>query len=190
MGLAGPPARRLGTVVLRPRDPAGRRRRPHRLIHGLQASCEDRAETTSAGGWLTRRPVRPAGQGPRPGLEPLEPRPTDPTDNRDGATRCSRDHAHGARRHRRGVGSAGSPGGSSDASRPARSTGAARPAGFCPTDTTHVTKRSSLDAGPRLAAELARPNNGSPGLHAQGARTAPRHGTDVGSAQAAKTSPA
>ena len=33
MGPPGPPARQLGVVVLRGRDPGGRRRAPHRLIH-------------------------------------------------------------------------------------------------------------------------------------------------------------
>jgi hypothetical protein len=59
-------------------------------------------------------------------------------------TRCSMDRSHGTGRHRRGVGSSEWPGGSSGTGRAARSTSAARPAGSCPTDTTHVMNRPHM----------------------------------------------
>jgi hypothetical protein len=50
----------------------------------------------------------------------------------------------GVRRHHRGVGSCGSPGGSRRAGHPARSTGARPVVGSCPSDTTHGMNRPDL----------------------------------------------
>jgi hypothetical protein len=55
-------------------------------------------------------------------------------------TRCSRDRAQGTRRHHRGAGSAGSPGGSG-ADHTCPSTDARPPGGSCPTDITRVPNR-------------------------------------------------
>lgn len=72
------------------------------------------------------------------------------------ATRCSRDRAQGTRRHHRGAGGAGSPGGGSGAGHAAPSIDARPLAGSCPTDPTHVTNRPDL-SGDRIRS--SRPRN-------------------------------
>jgi hypothetical protein len=67
---------------------------------------------------------------------------------RHGETRCSMDRFQGVRRHHRGVGSCGSPGGSRRAGHPARSTGARPVVGSCPSDTTHGMNRPDLPDRP------------------------------------------
>jgi hypothetical protein len=158
------PRRRRPHPAARQRQRRGRRRQGDTRVN----RCGDRTTTRSTldrhrglilGGLCLRPdhhqraggrpggPARPARQVRDPGRELLEVRRTDPTTDRE-ITRCSIHRSQGARRQHRGVGSCGSPGGSSGVGRAARSTGAARPAGSCPADTTHVMNRPHMPGRP------------------------------------------
>jgi hypothetical protein len=149
-----PTPRHLGGVGFRHRDAAGRHRPAHGLIHrgrrcamepgvhyeirwsawfdGLQVSCDDRGQTTVTGPVADQAALHGLPAKVRDlGLELLQVRRTDPTTAME-VTRCSMDRSHGARQQRRGVGSAGSPGGSSGASRPRPRRYPCRPGGGAP----------------------------------------------------------
>jgi hypothetical protein len=122
---------------------------------GLQVSCDDRGQTTVTGPVADQAALHGLPAKVRDlGLELLQVRRTDPTTAME-VTRCSMDRSHGARQQRRGVGSAGSPGGSSGVSRPRPRRYPCRPQGGAP-GTGAASRSHGTDPVVPLAATLPR----------------------------------